>query len=72
MGMGFELISVYGANAPVQNLVSEGVLSSPMFGFKHASSGSELFLGGINPDYKKKDFTWVPLSYEVCRTFECL
>ena len=70
MGMAFELISVYGVNPPVQNLVTEGVLSTPMFGFKHASSDSELFLGGVNPDYKEEDFTWVPLSYEVCPIFK--
>ena len=71
MGMAFELLSVYGASPPFQTLISEGLLSSPVFGFKRASSGSELFLGGVNPDYKGKDFTWVPLSFEVCRIFKC-
>ena len=71
MGMAFELLSIYGASPPVQTLISEGVLSSPMFGFKDASSGSELFLGGVNPEYKEKDFTWVPLSFEVCVIFKC-
>ena len=72
MGMAFEHVSIYGANPPVQNLISEGALSSAMFGFKLSPSASELFLGGVNPEYKEKDFTWVPLSFEVCWIFECL
>jgi hypothetical protein len=66
MGMGFESISVYGALPPFQTLIAEGEVASQMFGFKFATSGSELFLGGVNPDYKEDDFTWVPLSNEVC------
>jgi hypothetical protein len=72
MGMGFESISVYGANPTFQTLVSEGVLNCPTFGFKFATSGSELFLGGVNPDYSENDFTWVTLSNEVCPIFKCL
>ena len=69
MGMAFEYISTYGANPLIQNLISESELSSPMFGFKLVPSAPELFLGGVNPDYNEKDFTWVPLSFEVCRIF---
>ena len=71
MGMGFQSISIYNAPPPVQNLVSEGKLSSPMFGFKFASSGSELFLGGVNPAYNNAKFTWVPITDEVRQIFEC-
>ena len=70
MGMGFQSISVYNAPPPVQNLISERVLTSSMFGFKLASSGSELFLGGINPAYKIDKFTWVPVTKQVCHIFE--
>ena len=72
MGMGFESISVYGANPTFQTLVAEGQVDSPMFGFKFATSGSELFLGGVNPDYNENSFTWVPLSNEVCSIFKCV
>jgi cathepsin D len=72
MGMAFEYISNYGANPPIQNLISESVLSSPVFGFRFFPFASELFLGGINPDYNEKDFTWVPLSFKVCWIFKCL
>jgi cathepsin D len=72
MGMGFKSISVYGANPTFQTLVAEGQVDSPMFGFKFATSGSELFLGGVNPDYNENSFTWVTLSNEVCPIFKCV
>jgi cathepsin D len=72
MGMGFQSISDYNAPPPVQNLISEHVLTSPMFGFKLAFSGSELFLGGVNPAYDIAKFTWVPVTKEVCHIFECV
>lgn len=64
MGMGFQSISNYNAPPPVQNLISEHLLTSPMFGFKLASSGSELFLGGVDPAYNIAEFTWVPVTKE--------
>jgi len=72
MGMGFQSISVYNASPPVQNLKSQGVLTEPMFGFKLATSGSELFLGGVNPAYDINKFTWVPVTTEVCHVFTCV
>ena len=72
MGMGFQSISVFDAPPPVQNLISEHLLASPMFGFKLASSGSELFLGGINPAYDINKFTWIPVTKEVRHIIECV
>ena len=72
MGMGFESISVYGANPTFQTFIKGGVLDYPMFGFKFDTSGSELFLGGVNPDYEEDDFTWVTLTNQVCHIFECV
>ena len=72
MGMGFKSISVSGANPLFQTFIAEGKVASPMFGFKLATTGSELFLGGVNPDYKEDDFAWVPLSNEVCQIFKCV
>jgi hypothetical protein len=69
MGMAFESLSEYGAKPVFQTLISEGVLSAPVFGFKFASSGSELFLGGVNPRLYKGNFTWVDLTVEVCQIF---
>ena len=66
MGMGFQSISVYGAPPPFQTLISQGVVTSPVFGFKFAASGSsELFLGGTNSALYTGGFTWVPLINEV-------
>ncbi|KAH9988225.1 Asp-domain-containing protein [Russula vinacea] len=62
MGMAFESISIYQASPVFQTLISEGILASPVFSFKLASSGSELSLGGVDPNYDDDDFTWVALS----------
>ena len=66
MGLAFQSISVYDAPPTFQTLISEGVLTSQVFGFKFAASGSELFLGGTNTALYTGDFTWVPLTVEVC------
>ncbi|KAI9510779.1 acid protease [Russula earlei] len=62
MGLGFESISVFNASPPFQTLISDKVLTSPIFGFKLATSASELFLGGVNDALFTGDFAWVPLS----------
>jgi cathepsin D len=67
MGMGFRSISVYGAPPPVQNLISHRALTEPMFGFKLAPNGSELYLGGVNSKLYKGKFTWVPVTKAVCQ-----
>jgi cathepsin D len=65
MGLGFESISVFNAAPLFQTLILENVVTSPMFGFKLATSGSELFLGGLNGDLFTGEITWVPLSNAV-------
>jgi cathepsin D len=72
MGMAFQSISVYNAPPPVQNLISEQVLTEPMFGFKLAPNGSELYLGGVNSELYEGQITWVPLTDAVCHVFECV
>jgi len=62
MGLGFKSISVYGANTTFLTLISEGAVTSPVFGFKFAATGAELFIGGVNPALYSGAFTWVPLS----------
>jgi hypothetical protein len=66
MGLGFQSISEYNAPPLFQTLIAEGVVTSPVFGFKLATSGSELFLGGTNSALYTGGFTWVPLTAEVC------
>jgi len=64
MGMGFQSISAYNAPPLFQTLISEGVVTSPVFGFKLATSGSELFLGGTNSALYTGAFTWVSVTIE--------
>jgi len=45
--MGFPALSVYGDNPLFSTLVAQGTVP-PVFGFKLADTGSELFLGGVN------------------------
>lgn len=48
MGMAFPQISVYGANPVFHTLIAQNKTTSPVFGFKLATNGSELFVGGTN------------------------
>jgi cathepsin D len=66
MGLAFQSISKFHAPPLFQTLISEGVVTSQVFGLKLASSGSELFLGGTNSALFTGDFTWVSLTNEVC------
>lgn len=65
MGMGFQSISNFNASPIFQTLVSQNKETPPIFGFKLAHSGSELFLGGVNSDLYEGNFTWVNLTNEV-------
>jgi cathepsin D len=67
MGMGFQSISAFNASPVFQTLVSESVVKSSVFGFKlNVTSGSELYLGGVNKKLFRGNFTWVNLTDEVC------
>ncbi|KAF8897319.1 acid protease [Infundibulicybe gibba] len=48
MGMAFPQISDFGANPVVQTLIAQGKTTAPEFGVKLSTSGSELFLGGVD------------------------
>lgn len=62
MGMAFESISAYGANSVFQTLVSQGAVPEPVFAFKLASSGSELYVGGVNSALYRDPFTYTPVT----------
>jgi len=66
MGLAFPSISRFNASPVFQTLISEGVLTEPVFGFKLAPNGSELFLGGTNRKLYTGSFTWVPVTNRVC------
>lgn len=65
MGMAFESISAYGANSVFQTLVSQGAVPEPVFAFKLASSGSELYVGGVNSALYRDPFTYTPVTQQV-------
>ncbi|KAF5370147.1 hypothetical protein D9758_001280 [Tetrapyrgos nigripes] len=64
MGMAFPAISEFGANPVFQTLIAQGQVDEPVFAFKLSTSGSELFLGGVNNDLFTGEFTQVPVTQE--------
>ena len=65
MGMAYQSISVFNAPPLFQTLVSQNEEMAPIFAFKLARSGSELFIGGVNSSLYEGDFTWVNLTNKV-------
>lgn len=63
--MGFESISDYNANPYFQTLVAENKVASPVFAFKLATSGSELYLGGTDKSKYTGSFSYAPVTSEV-------
>ena len=63
--MGYASISMYGASPVFQTLVSQGQVSTPEFGFYFAESGSELYIGGTNPNHYTGSFTYMPVTKKV-------
>ncbi|KIJ64704.1 hypothetical protein HYDPIDRAFT_89851 [Hydnomerulius pinastri MD-312] len=64
MGMGFQSISEYHADPVFQSLVAQGQTKAPVFAFKLAYTGAELFVGGVNPKMYKGDFTYAKVTRE--------
>lgn len=65
LGLGFQSVSKYNATPFFINLISQGIVSNPVFGVRLANEGSELFLGGTNRELYQGDFTYVPVTKEV-------
>ncbi|KAH8100357.1 aspartic peptidase domain-containing protein, partial [Cristinia sonorae] len=62
LGMGYQVISQYNSPPFFQTLVAQKKTTKPMFAFKLATTGSELYLGGVNPDLYTGSFTYVPVT----------
>ncbi|CUA70772.1 hypothetical protein RSOLAG22IIIB_09107 [Rhizoctonia solani] len=62
LGLAFSSISQLNSSTFIENLYSQGKISSPTFSFRLASSGSELYLGGANTNKYTGDITWVPVT----------
>ncbi|CAE6436821.1 unnamed protein product [Rhizoctonia solani] len=62
MGLAFNAISSIGKPTFIDNLYSEGKISAPTFAFHLATTGSELYLGGVNTAKYTGSITYVPLT----------
>ena len=64
MGMGYSTISVNGIPTPLENMVAQGLIDDPIVSFylNHANPyGSEMVLGGYNPDRIQGEINWHPV-----------
>jgi hypothetical protein len=64
LGLAFESISGLEASPVVESLITQGQLNEPVFSFKLAASGSELFMGGANSAMYAGDFTYTPVTQQ--------
>jgi cathepsin D len=62
LGMAFQSISSYNRMPVFQSLVAQGQLTRPLFGFKLADQGSELYIGGVNSAMYSGEFTYVKVT----------
>jgi len=70
LGMAFSAISSEQVPTPFETMVSQGVVSSPVFSFYLNSAvngppGGELTLGGVNPDHYTGAITYVPVTQQM-------
>jgi Eukaryotic aspartyl protease len=61
LGLGFQEASVSKAPTIINNLLSQGQISSGVFAFRLASPGGELTIGGLNPDLYSGTPTYTPV-----------
>lgn len=59
-GMAFPALSQLGGNPFFQTMVAQGKLTAPVFSFRLATSGSELYLGGTNSAHYSGTITYTP------------
>ena len=67
LGMGYSNIAVNQVVPPFDNMISQGLVKTPVFSFylnrnPTAEVGGELLLGGSDPKYYSGDFTYVPVT----------
>ena len=63
--MAYESLSDFGANPVFQSLVSQAKVTTPVFSFFFAESGSELYIGGMNQNHFTGSFTYMPVTTQV-------
>ncbi|XP_071678331.1 phytepsin-like [Lolium perenne] len=67
VGLGFKEMSFGGAEPVWYNMVSQGLVGSPVFSFwfnRHAGQvkGGEIVFGGVDPNHYKGSHTYVPVT----------
>ncbi|CAE6382667.1 unnamed protein product [Rhizoctonia solani] len=62
LGLAFNSISSIGQPTIIDNLYSQGKISAPTFAFRLATSGSELYLGGVDTAKYTGSITYVSLT----------
>ena len=65
MGMSYPQLSEYGASPVFNTLIAQNQTAAPQFGFKLATNGSELFLGGFNTNLFTGPLTQSPVTKQV-------
>jgi hypothetical protein len=67
LGLGFQSISVDDVIPPWYNLLSQGLVKTPVFSFwlsknPRGKNGGQLILGGTDPSSYTGDLAWIPLT----------
>jgi len=75
LGMGWPSISVNHIPTVFEDMVSQGLVPSPVFGFylsrnENSTVGGELLLGGTDPNHFVGNLTYIPLSAETYWQFK--
>lgn len=65
MGMAYQSISSFNSSPLFETLVSEKKVPKAQFSFKLSSKGSELFIGGSNPDLYTGKFSYANVTHKV-------
>ena len=65
LGMGYQSISGLKRPPVFASLVAQSKVTDPVFAFKLAQTGSELYLGGVNNAMYTGSFTFSPVSPQV-------
>ncbi|XP_032898813.1 LOW QUALITY PROTEIN: pepsin A-like [Amblyraja radiata] len=68
LGMGYQSLSAEGATTVLHNMISQQVISEPLFSVYltrvDGESGSEIIFGGVDPSHYQGSINWVPVTHQ--------